>query len=401
MTPQPRFDLSVVNRHLLRKQHLSSESKSGDATQVVRDTAGLHATSATTPYLSIWARSPGVPPEALSRELEERRTLARIRCIRGTIYIQPRDWIAAFLAATRRRNVAQTISYARRAGISEREYAAVSSEVASLLAGAPKTTASIRKALGFAGDLSAVLYRMCDEGTLLREAPEKGWRDRSLRYALFRETFPEIDLDEIGEPAAIRAVVEQYLRCFGPASEHDVVWWTGLGRAEIRAALNGLGNRMVRVDLGEEGRGAWLLEEDVEALSRQRRSSGPVVNLLPTLDGYPMGYRERDRYLRPEYADVVFDRSGNVTSTVLADGRIVGVWDGEEGKEPLVKLHFLTSLPKEVRHGAVQQAREVGRFLFGRDAGVGLCESMVPLSRRPAGSVMAPLKGAEVTKRVV
>jgi hypothetical protein len=400
MTSRPRFDLSVVNRFLLHKQHLYPETKTGDAVRVARDTAGLHATYATTPYLSVWARSPGAPPEALSRELEERRTLARIRCIRGTIYIQPRDWIAAFQAATRRRNLLQTTAYTRRAGVSEREYSSVSSEVASLLVGSPKTAASLRRALGFAGDLSAVLYRMCDEGTLLREAPEKGWRDRSLRYALFRETFPEIDLDKIDGSAAILAVVTQYLRCFGPATEQDVVWWTGSGRGQIKAALNGLGTRIVQVGLGEEGRGAWLLEEDVEALSNRRRDSEAVVNLLPTLDGYLMGYRERDRYLRPEHAGVVFDRSGNVTSTVLADGRIVGVWDGEEAEEPLVKLHFLVRVSEEVRRAAVQQARELGRFLFGRDAGVAFCEAMVPLTRRPAGSVMAPLKGTEATRRV-
>src|SRR4030042_5447674 len=203
MAGTPRFSFSVVNAFVLGKQHLLLRTGSSDALQVTRDTAGLHATSATTPYLSVLARSPSFEREALDGLLYEQRSLAKVRCIRGTIYIQPRDWLAAYLVATRRRNIAQTAEYARGAGISERRYSTIASEITALLAGTSLTAAAIRKALGFKGDVSAVIYRMCDEALLLGDRPEKGWRVRSLRYTLFREAFPDVDLEVIDEPPAM------------------------------------------------------------------------------------------------------------------------------------------------------------------------------------------------------
>jgi hypothetical protein len=45
----------------------------------------------------------------------------------------------------------------------------------------------------------------------------------------------------------MRSIGEQYLRCFGPATEADVVWWTGFSKAEVRKALEALGRRLVPV----------------------------------------------------------------------------------------------------------------------------------------------------------
>ena len=35
------------------------------------------------------------------------------------------------------------------------------------------------------------------------------------------------------------------------------------------------------------------------------------------LDPYLMGYKDRERYLDPRFKDFVFDRSGNVTNTIV------------------------------------------------------------------------------------
>ncbi len=400
MGAMPVFPFRAVNAFVLGKQHLLPGTAAEGILQIVRDTAGLHATSGTTPYLSLHARSPGFGREALDELLYERRALAKVRCIRGTIYIQPRDWIVASLAATRRRNLAQTAAYSRRAGISDRRYEALSSQIAALLKRTAMTAVAIRKALDFVGDISAALYRMCDEGLLLRDRPDKGWRDRSVRYCLFREAFPDLDLESIDEAAARRTLVEQYLRCFGPAVGGDIAWWTGFSKAEVREALGALRPRIAQIALEDAHHPALILHEDLEGLAHAGRKADPAVNLLPALDGYLMGYRHRERYLLPKRAEVVFDRSGNVTSTILADGVIVGVWDWEEGAEPLVKVHFLSPVSEGIRNAAIERAIELGGFLFGRDGEVRFCESMGPLSERPAGSVMAPLKGAKVVKRV-
>lgn len=395
MSAKPSFPFHIVNPFLLRKQHLHPETRIPDVLQIARDAGGLHATVSTTPYLSLWARSPGFERASLDRELGETRALARIRCVRGTIYVQPRDWIPAYLAATRRRNTAQTVNLARRSGITERRYERLSADIAAILAGTSMRVASIRRALGFEGDLSAVLYRMCDEGILLRGQGGQGWKDRGVHYRLFPEVFPEVGLASIGEAQAMAAVVEQYLRCFGPACEGDIAWWTGFGKSEVRRALTEIGPRLVHVHLGEDGRPGLMLQEDVESLGTVQSREGPLISLLPLLDGYLMGYRERDRYLRPEHRDFVFDRGGNVTSTVLVNGEIAGVWDWEEKPRPVVKVHYLVRVSREARTLIEEEAKRLGRFLSGQDVEVSLCESMAPLVARTAGGFQSPLKGVE------
>ena len=52
------FKVSLVNRYLAHKQHLLPASHLADMVQVTRDIVALHATNATSPYLSLWARVP-------------------------------------------------------------------------------------------------------------------------------------------------------------------------------------------------------------------------------------------------------------------------------------------------------------------------------------------------------
>jgi len=394
MASRLTFSIATVNAFLLRKQHLAPATRIPDVVQIARDAGGLHSTSGWTPYLSLFNRSPHFEPTELDRHLRDRRSLARIRCVRGTIYIQPREWIPAFLAATRRRNTAQTVNLSRYSGITDRRYASLSAKIAAALTGTPMTAAAIRSALGLQGEISSTLYRMCDEGILLREKGEKGWRDHSVCYRLFSEAFPEVRVTSIGETEAMAAVVEQYLRCFGPASETDIAWWTGFGKPEVRGALAALESRWIHVGLGEGRRLALLLEEDVEGLAATRPREGPLVSLLPLLDGYLMGYRERDRYLRPEDRAFVFDRGGNVTSTILVDGAVVGVWDWEEDPRPVVKFHYFSKVSEDLHARIEEEARRMGRFLVGRETELLRCESMAALHTRPAGGFQSPLKNS-------
>jgi len=53
-----------------------------------------------------------------------------------------------------------------------------------------------------------------------------------------------------------------------------------------------------------------------------------ALTLLPELDPYTQGYADRGRYLDAVHDPWVVDRKGNVTSTVLLDGRVACQRDG-------------------------------------------------------------------------
>jgi hypothetical protein len=54
-------DLNHINHFILRKQHLTDDSKTDNIVQIAKDIGGLHSTSSTTPYLSLFARTNGAP----------------------------------------------------------------------------------------------------------------------------------------------------------------------------------------------------------------------------------------------------------------------------------------------------------------------------------------------------
>ena len=96
------FNLNQINNLILRKQHLTDESKTDDVVQIVKDVGGLHATIPKTPYLSIFSRAKSFTNKKLDEELYEKRSLGKIRCVRKTIYILPKEMIPIAYSATKK-----------------------------------------------------------------------------------------------------------------------------------------------------------------------------------------------------------------------------------------------------------------------------------------------------------
>jgi hypothetical protein len=204
------------------------------------------------------------------------------------------------------------------------------------------------------------------------------------------ECFSDVKLDEISEEDARKAVVRWYLGSFGPVTENDVAWWTGFRKSEVKGILSELESEIVSVDVSGCDKSLLMLSGDEAELKRVRSDGESVVNLLPSLDPFLMGYKDRERYLDAERYDFVFDRGGNATSSILVDGKIIGVWDFEE---PFVKVFLFDGGKAGLLKGISDRARSLGVFISGHDVDVKVCGSMTPLNLRTAGGVMSPLRG--------
>ena len=105
-----------------------------------------------------------------------------------------------------------------------------------------------------------------------------------------------------------------------------------------------------------------------------------------------MAYKERERYLDPEFYGYVYDRSGNATTTILIDGRLAGVWDMEKcGKVTTIKVFLFGKAGKKALMEIALHAKSLGAFIMGGPVKVALTGSMTPLANRPPGAVMSPL----------
>lgn len=229
---------------------------------------------------------------------------------------------------------------------------------------------------------------MCDLGILVRGLSKGGWKSNAHTYFRIDRYFPEVNLNQYSQDEARKILVQQYLSSFGPVTVTDISWWTGFPKTEVKRIVDSLeGIDYVNIPgIGER----LISSNDRNLLENEKENTKPEINLLPNLDPYIMGYKERDRYLDKEYYNYIFDRSGNAVSTIINNGTIIGVWDFEEKPTPFVKIFVFeenTNI-KEIEN----KAKEIGNFISNQNVNIKICRDMIPLDKKTVGSFMTPLK---------
>jgi DNA glycosylase AlkZ-like len=389
------FSPQQVNFFVLRKQHLLDDpgGASGDIMRIAGDIGGLHATSAATPYLSLFARMRDFKREQLDEELYNRKSLGKVRGVRGTVYIYPREMLPVAHAANRRMNIPNSQRFYRYMDRTEDEYDYLSHRIMKLLRGRGMTAAEIKRELGEEKSVSPVVNLMCDFGLLIRGAPAGGWRSNEHTYHVLEDYMPGVDLAALDEESARESVVQSYLAAFGPASEGDIAWWTAFLKGDVRAILKKSGVAVSRIGIAGMDRDYFMLASELQALKSSVKPKQPTVNLLPYLDPYLMAYKQRERYLSPDHLRFVIDRGGNAANCIMLDGIIAGVWDYSD--KPPTFRYFPFEKASRLSHQAIRkQALRLGKFLAGVEVELEECGNMTPLAERTAGAFMAPLKDA-------
>jgi hypothetical protein len=293
--------------------------------------------------------------EMLEDALYERRLLVRLLCMRVTLHVIPSDEAAFFLQAfpiefSERRMPAELRGggLLTWAGLCQQEEAPVLLEdlhrrvLAVVVESGPSTAqqisqrvpelkARVRHDVGkaYEGEFSIgsrLLGDMCARGLLVRTRPRGTWRSSLYEYAAFSDWLPDVDLESVTTQEARAWLVRRCLAAFGPATRGDMQWWMGFTRSETEEALDAIAPAVVGVAIEGLGDEYLMLADDAERLRDFTPPGGPYVFLLPGLDPYIMGYRDRRRFLAAEHRKKVFDRAGNAVPTVWANGQVVGVW---------------------------------------------------------------------------
>jgi len=365
-----QFDILTLNAYLAHKQHLHPGSRLGDPCQVTRDIVGLHATAATGPYLSLWARMVNFRREMLEDALYERRKLVKVLCMRVTLHVVPSDEVPFFLQACQtyieRRtpprfrgggllvqaglcqeqeaNDALAQLHDRVLGVLAERGPSTTQEIAETV---PELQTKIRHDVGkpYEGEFSIgtrLVSNMCAQGLLIRTRVRGTWRSNLYEYALLADWLPNADLKSVTPQEAQAWLVRRYLAAFGPATLDDVQWWTGFNKTDTKKASGALKPEVMEVAIQKLGDPYLMLADDAEQVAEFVAPDGPFASLLPSLDPYIMGYRDRRRFLAEKYRPKLFDRAGNSVPTVLVNGRVVGAW-GQQ-KDRSIRCHLLEEI---------------------------------------------------------
>lgn len=366
------FGLNRINRFVLKKQHLSEDSKIDDIVRITRDIGGLNGMRGTPPYLSLYVRSKNFEKDDLAVELSKKRSLARLRYVRNMVWILPKEFIPVAFAATNRMSGATAEKYSRYLGITPGYYRWISSKILKVLKGRGLTAKEIRKKLRLSVNITTVLNLMCDKGLLIRGLPRGDWKSTQYAYYLFKDYYPDLDLAAYDEDEARGHVIRQYISSFGPVTEDDIAWWTGFPLNLVRRILKNLSGELSSIEVQELGEGFYLLSSDLVALKSSKRQDRPDINILPGLDPYLMGYINRRRYIESRQNDRVFGQSGKAFSAILVDGRVAGVWDWDETE---VKLFIFNEVDGNVYEEIRKKAADIGHFIAERQVDVKVNDS--------------------------
>lgn len=392
---QPHAAMSHAIAHVLTRQHLANRWDGVSIESVTADLVGLHNSSQTTPYVSLFSRLPGFTKSQLDAALYDRRSLVRFRCMRGTVFAVRREMLPVLFAAMSFPVIRYAKRYAEFRGVTRDVYERMQPRILALLAEEPLSTSQIRERLGrdARGDVAATVNLMCTQGLLLRDRPVDAWLDHRATYVPLERALPEIRLDSVREDDAVRTLVRAYVRGYGPVSVKDVSWWLAVGMQRVERALDQLEGEIVEIRIDGSDDPLLLHAADLDELASASLAEEPHVVLLPSMDSLVMGYASRGRLIDDEFAPYVFDKSRNMPATVLADGRIAGVWDTSgAGAEPEILLHLFPGASGDVTRIAESKAAQMGTFWFDREVPVRIVGSMIPLVDRPIGAVNKPLR---------
>lgn len=376
---------------LLRRHRLIPDHYADSVCDATDSLVALHATTASTVYLSAWARIPGFRAEEMSAALYGDRSLVKQMAMRRTVFVFCRDAlpdaigaIGARVAAGERTNMRRDM---RRSGEFDDPDAWIDAAAQmirdALAAGPPGSAKELRERLPelvrqvqvsegkpyvTRSSLTARVLTMLNAAGDIARGPHGGggWHlSRPVWADMASWLGGPLDLPSAHDGHV--AMVRRWLAAFGPGTETDLVWWLGSTKGAVRAALAELDTVEV---LFEDGTAGIVLADDVPTADEEAAAAeaAPHPVLLPELDPTPMGYKQRSFFLGA-HAAKVFDSNGNGGQTAWWDGRIVGGWyrrgDGSIG------IHPLEPLPRAARRALDARAEELAAWAGDTPLGLG------------------------------
>jgi hypothetical protein len=387
------MDNERINRYILIKQHLTVESKDKDVVNTVKDLVGMHAQVSKTPYLSLLARCEDFSREMLDDELYNNKSLGRIRCLRRTMFIITQEIIVQMMTATRKYFDIPTEKYPKYLGMTKDDFNNMAQVIVNTVKSEELSARLIRESVGSSNNISFALSQMCDLGLLARGKPSAGWKSNSYTYHPFDDFYGKQDFYLFDEYSARKHIVGKYIERYGPVCEMDILWWTGFLKTETRNIIKDMDGSIEKINIEGTDMTYYMDSEDKRNFDTYINDEKPVVNLLPAMDPYIMGYKERSRIIDGKFKNFLFDKNGNATSAIYLNGRAIGIWDIDDAG---IKLHLFGKTDEKVFSKIIYEAKKIGFFINEIETDIRLCDEMNPLIQRTAGGFMSPLSSKGV-----
>jgi uncharacterized protein YcaQ len=170
--------------------------------------------------------------------------------------------------------------------------------------------------------------------------------------------------DWLGEPPSFdreRALAElarRYLGGFGPATDRDFAYWSGLPLRDVRAGLEAISGELEEVRVGEE---------TMLALRGKLPRLPPAgkVRMLGNFDTYLLGWKDRGFSVPDHHAAAVKEGGGGwIRPVIVRDGIVIGGWRSSRkgGRIEITLDPPASKHSAEVRKAIAGEVEDIARF---------------------------------------
>ncbi|MFJ9107120.1 winged helix DNA-binding domain-containing protein [Streptomyces sp. NPDC102283] len=362
-----------ANARRLARQHLhhpdATTSPIATPGAAVAAMLGAHAQVLSAAELSVGLRGDGLTRTDVRTALWTDRTLVKTFGPRGTVHLLPAAdlplWTGALSTVP-----AGTSPFPKGARMSPDQVEAVVAAVAEALTGAELTIDELSEEVvartgPWAGDLvmpgfqtmwprwRQVLHLAGHRGALVH-APNRGRKT----------TYTNPGCTPLPGPGALAALIERYLRAYGPATPAHFARWLAAPKswaADQFAAL-AVAGAIEEVALADEGP-AWVVAGDTDFPASPVRG----VRLLPYFDAFAIASQPRERlFPGAAYERALAGGQAGNFPLLLVDGVVAGVWHlRRSGRRIAVTVEPLEPLPPAGLRALREQVERVATIMEG------------------------------------
>ncbi len=377
-----------VRTYLLSKHHLLDRD-GANVRSVADDLVGLHATSNVTPYLSLFNRIGQFSPDDLDQELYRRKSLVRIRAMRGTFFLFTRHLLPIAAGATQfpPERVGKSLAHA---GISASEFEKLSQLILDSLASGPKTLPEIKRDVSRESSRSldwkrgrrvtrrtnlGVVVQLLLLQRKIQSRPEPiewksidwdGYGTRTftrIRKVTYTSVTSPVTGSTNTEEAKVK-LAELYVKQYGPVTVDDIAWWMDESKPEVLQLLAQLPDKPTSIRVPEHADPLLLHPDDLPVLQKTRETED-CVRFLPYEDPYAKSRKLRE-FIIPKTLEPHVYPMGSALPTVISNGEIIGTWNViADDETATVNVKQLAPIKRTTMNRIVGEGDSLGAFLFG------------------------------------
>ncbi len=348
--------------HRLRLHAQLLSARRGTAVpDTVRSAAAIQAQDRLGEQLGVGTRSTGLTAANVDHARLVDRSIVRNWLMRGTLHLVPSEDLRWMLDLLGEAIDAKALKRRADLGISDDDHAKVLKFLRKELAArGPMTRAEIGDAFRSAGlpsdgQATPHLLRTTSLLGVTCFGPE---RNGDTTHVLIDDWLPQADPPP--DPGA--ELARRYFAAYGPATQSDFRWWSGLPAADTRQCLQAAMEALTEVDV--DGQTMWMSQDGLDRLNDVLDAPQDVLRVLGPFDPYIVGYAKRDLDVPDHLLKRVNAGGGMLRPCVLIEGRLVATWDRKRRARGLtVRVTCFEELSESAQTQLEAEFAEVGRFL--------------------------------------